>query len=209
MILCASVFSQSKSLSNLKLSSLSHSETYFADSTKPTTRRTPSIGGIFFSIGTGISVPLQDLRTQSNVTFGLLGRVEYSSTSIFPIVIGGEVTYFSFAGADEFKTTNLLTSFTTKILGLGLNIEYSLARIFKSSYTIPFITIDVKTNSIKRTYDENSTLVTLPRTESRVSVGAGVGFTLFVLDFYAKYNYLKELSNVTVYTKIKFPVIRF
>jgi hypothetical protein len=180
-----------------------------ADSLSKKTFSVKSISAIFLGIGGGLSIPVTPFKDNSDVTFGILGRIEYASTKIFPFVIGGEVTYFSYNGADLFKTTNLLTNFKTKILGYGLNIEYSLTKIFRSSFTMPFISADVKNNSIKREYDDNKTFTDLPRQESKISVGAGFGFTMFIFDFHVKYNYMKNNVNVGVYVKTKFPVIRF
>lgn len=180
-----------------------------SDTTKPEIKRKVSISGIFLSIGSGLSIPLQNFSSNSNPTFGIMGRIEYGSTSIFPIVFGGEVSYFSYNGSDEFKTMNLLNNFKSKILGAGLALDYSLAGILKSSFTNLFLTADVKTNFISREYDGSIILTDYPVKNSRISVGAGIGFTLYVFDLYLKYNYMKDFTNFGVYTKIKFPVIRF
>lgn len=181
----------------------------FQDTTKKRFVTSKSISAIFISVGGGISVPIAKFKENSDVTFGILGRLEFASTAIFPFVIGGQIDYFSYPGADEFKTTNLLANFRTKILGIGLNIEYSLAKIFRSSFTMPFLTVDVKTNRIKREYDDARTLEGLPREEQKISIGAGVGMTIFVFDFLLKYNHMKDNSFIAVYTKTKFPIIRF
>lgn len=179
------------------------------DSTKkPVTLKNVSLGGIFLSLGTGLTIPLRSFNTNSNYAFGILGGLEYSSTKIFPLVIGGEVSYFSYAGDDDFKTINVLKAFTTKIFSYGLTLEYSLSRLLHTSYSMPFLKVDVKNNSIKREYDDAVTFNDLPRKESRISFGAGVGFTLFVLDFYVKYNFMKDMSNFGVYAKLKFPLIK-
>jgi hypothetical protein len=183
---------------------------YLSDTTEKKTKTSKfSFNGIFISAGGGLNVPVVSFNDNSIPAFGILGRLEFSSTSIFPFIIGGEVSYFSYNGADLFKTTNLLTNYKTKILSYGLNIEYVLSKFFNSSYTIPFVTIDIKNNNINREYDEAAQLPGLPRSESKISVGAGFGFTLFIFDFYAKYNYMEELQNFGVYTKIKFPLIKF
>lgn len=210
-LLCSATLYSQYAENKFRLSDKVHKrqDKVFADSVKKNLKTGKSISAIFLSIGGGLSVPLGPFKTNSNVTFGVLGRIEYSSFSIFPFVIGAEVTYFSYKGDDEFKTANLLTTFETRILSFGLNVEYSLAKILRSSFTMPFLTVDVKNNNIKRTYDEFRTFEGLPAEESKISVGAGIGFTLFVLDFYAKYNYMKDNSNIGVYTKLKFPVIRF
>jgi hypothetical protein len=182
----------------------------YMDSTKKeTTVRKIKLSGLFLSVGGGLSVPTHEFIDNSLPSFGLLARVEFSSTAIFPFVIGGEIDYFSYTGQDQFKTLNQLNNYQTKIFSAGLTVEYALSRFFNSAYTIPFLALDVKTNKISRVYDAGVTLSNYPGKESRVSIGAGFGFTLFVMDFVIKYNFEKELSNLGVYTKIKFPVIRF
>ena len=184
--------------------------TYRQDTTKNENKKTRkvTISGIFVSAGTGLSLPIAQFNATSNPVFGIFGRVEYSSTSIFPVVIGGEFAYFSYPGADQYKTLNLLTNFRTKDFSIGLTADISLSQLFKSNYTIPFICIDVKTNKISRDIS-GQPLPIVPVKETRTSIGAGFGFTLFVLDFYVKYNYMKTLSSFGIYTKIKFPVLRF
>lgn len=191
------------------ISEVGENKSFFQDTTKKKLVTSKSISAIFISFGGGIAVPLGKFKENSDVTFGVLGRLEFASTSIYPFIIGAQVDYFSYSGADEFKTINLLSNFRTKILAFGLNIEYPLSKLFRSSFTMPFLTIDVKSNRIKREYDESRNLDGLLREEQKISVGAGVGMTLFILDFLLKYNYMKDNSFIGVYTKTKIPVIKF
>ncbi len=194
-----------ESLSEISLNSIE-----YPDSTKKETKtKKIKLSGLFLSVGGGLSIPLHEFKDNSIPAFGLLGRLEFSSTAIFPFVIGGEINYFSYTGQDQFKTLNVINNYQTKIFSAGLTVEYAISRFFTSAYTIPFIAIDVKSNKITRVYDAGVNLPGYPLSESRVSFGAGFGFTLFVLDFVIKYNYMKSMSNLGVYTKIKFPVIRF
>jgi hypothetical protein len=172
-------------------------------------RKFKTISALFLSAGGGLSVPFGSFKNNSVVSFGLLGRLEFASTAIFPVVIGGEVNYFTYNGTDEFKTSNLLRGLKTKIISAGINIEYSLVKLLRSSFTMPFLTIDVKGNTIKREYDEEKSLEELPRNESLISFGAGIGFTLFIFDIYGKYNYMKDKSYAGFYIKTKIPLIRF
>jgi hypothetical protein len=207
LLFCNTLFSQHIDAVQLK----SPAKYEPADTLKKKTSYRRNISALFLGLGGGISIPLKSFKDNSAVTFGILGRLEFSSTSIFPFVIGGEVTYFSYNGADVFKTTNLLATFKTKDLGFGLNIEYSLAKLLNSSFTMPFLTIDVKSHSIKRDIDAGRNLdsIGLPARESKISIGAGFGFTMFIFDFHVKYNYMKDMPSIGVYAKTKFPVIRF
>lgn len=181
----------------------------FVDSLKKNLVTKKSISALFIGLGGGLAVPVSKFTETAIPTFGLLGRMEFSSTGIFPFVIGAEVNYYSYNSPDEFRAINILSSYRTKILSFGLNVDYSLSKLFRSSFTMPFLSVDVKSNNIKREFDENRSFEGVPLTESKVSVGAGIGFTLFILDFSVKYNYMKDNSFVSVTTKTKFPIIRF
>jgi len=198
-----------QSIAILLLILVSFGELSAQDTIKTQTSRKVNIGGIFLSAGTGIDIPMGTFRDNSDVTFGILGRLEYTSTSLFPFIIGGEVDYFSYNGDDEFKNLNLLNTFKTRILSVGLNVEIALSKFLRSSFTTPFLTFDIKTNLINREYDEGKVLENMPLSENKISIGAGAGFTVFIFDFYFKYNYIKDLSNIGVYTKFKIPIIRF
>lgn len=208
------VFSQNLNFSNLssqrKIKPLENFSLLQDSTKKGSSTKKISIGGIFVSGGFGLSIPVAKFNSTSNSKFGLLGRIECSSTAIFPLVLGGEISYFSYSGSDNYLTQNFLNTFQTKIFGLGLTADFSLSRLLKSYYTIPFITLTVKTNNIKRSITSSGpTIPNVPLNERKTSVGLGLGFTIFVVDLYLQYNYMKDLTSIGLFTKIKIPVIRF
>jgi hypothetical protein len=209
-LISANSYSQGFTKPDLHLSSgsIMHKVSY-ADSLKKNLVTKRSISALFIGLGGGLGVPVSKFSETANPVFGILGRLEFSSTGIFPFVIGGEVNYYSFNSPDIFRTVNLLSSYRTKILAIGLNIDYSLSKLISSPFTMPFLSVDVKSNNIKRDFDVERSFEELPATESKISVGAGVGFTVFIFDFSVKYNYMKDNSFVAVTTKTKFPIIRF
>ncbi|MEO8513176.1 MAG: hypothetical protein ABI543_06440 [Ignavibacteria bacterium] len=209
-LISANIYSQNFTKPDLHMSSGNKLESVsYADSLKKNLVTKRSISALFIGIGGGLGIPTSKFSETANPVFGILGRMEFSSTGIFPFVIGGEVNYYSFNSPDEFRTVNLLSSYRTKILAIGLNIDYSLSKLIRSSFTMPFLSVDVKSNNIKRDFDVDRSFEGLPATESKISFGAGVGFTVFIFDFSVKYNYMKDNSFVSVTTKTKFPIIRF
>ena len=212
-LFCSFVFSQNLKYNELSFHSIKSTGKIALqqDSTRnESTTKKISIGGIFLSAGFGLSIPLAQFNSTSNSKFGLLGRVEYSSTTIFPFVIGGEISYFSYSGADNYLTQNFLNTFQSKIFGAGLVIDFALSRFLKSYYTNPFVTLTLKSNSINRVISGNgTTLPNVPTHERKTSVGLGLGFTIFVVDLYLQYTYMKDLTSIGIFSKIKIPVIRF
>lgn len=215
ILLPLTVFSQHSNFNagQLKLNFDNQNSVYkvniYADTLKKKLVTKRSISALFLGIGGGLSVPTGEFTKTANPTFGIMGKLDFASTGIFPFVIGGEVNYYAYNSPDEFRTINLLTGYRTKILSFGLNIDYSLSGFIRSSFTMPYLSVDVKSNTIKREFDAGREFEGLIPSESGVSVGAGFGFTMFILDFTIKYNYLKNNSFVSVTTKTKIPVIRF
>jgi hypothetical protein len=75
---------------------------------------------------------------------------------------------------------------------------------------MPFLSVDVKSNNIKREFDENRSFEGVATDGIKGKRWSRrIGFTLFILDFSVKYNYMKDNSFVSVTTKTKFPIIRF
>ncbi|MFA5405003.1 MAG: hypothetical protein WC358_08720, partial [Ignavibacteria bacterium] len=67
-------------------------------------------GGIFISPILGAEFPIKDLNSNSKYAFCFGGKLEYSSLSIYPIVIGASIQYQNHTGADDYKTKYLINS---------------------------------------------------------------------------------------------------
>jgi hypothetical protein len=166
-------------------------------------------GGVFICPILGAEFPIKELNSNSKYTFCLGGKIEYSSMNIYPFVIGAIIQYQNHDGADDFKTKYLINSLSTKITSFGVSIDLLLNKYLKSSFTIPFIFLEVRSINVKRDVSPENNFPNLKSTDNTIGIGGGVGFTLYIFDIYTTYLSAKEYSTISLKTRFRFPLIKF
>ena len=169
----------------------------------------PNPSGLFLSAGLGADIPFSDFADNSTTALCLGARLEYSGLKIYPFVIGLSYQYQSNEGSDDFKTTNLLNGLKTTIHSFGFGFDVILNKYLKSSFTIPFLTLEVKYLMAQREINPENALPDLAREESVIGFSGSLGFTLYVFDIYGTYTHAKNYSSFAVKTRFRIPVLRF
>ncbi len=167
-------------------------------------------GGIFIAPSLSAVYPSGDFASTAKIAaqFGI--RLEYSSKKIYPFVISALFESANHHGKDDFLTAYVLNSYNTKIIAIGGAVDIILSKYLKTNFTIPFATFEVKYISAKTSVDPVTTIV--PGTalsQSQISYGGGLGFTLYIFDIYGKYSYSKSYSTFSVNTRFHFPIFKF
>jgi hypothetical protein len=166
-------------------------------------------GGIFISPVLGAEFPASDFHSNSKYAICLGGKFEYSSMSIYPLVIGATFQYQNHNGSDDFKTKYLLNSLNTKVTSFGLCVNLLLNKYLKSSFTIPFIFAEMRMISVKKETSPESNYPNFKSSDNTIAFGGGFGFTLYILDIYTTYLSAKEYSTISIKTSFRFPLIKF
>lgn len=169
----------------------------------------PVPAGIFISAGIGADIPFSDFSDNSATALLLNARVEYSSLKLYPFNFGFSYQYQKNEGNEEFNTTNLLNGSNTTIHSLGIGFDLILNKYLKSSFTIPFLTLEVKYLMAQREISPENALPEIPRKESVLGFSGGLGFTLYIFDIYGTYTNAKNYSSFAVRTRFRIPVLRF
>ncbi len=165
--------------------------------------------GIFISPFISAELPIKVLNENSKYTFGFGGKLEYSSLSIYPFVIGATFQYQNHSGSDDFKTKNLLNSMNTKITSIGVSLDFLLNKYLKSSFTIPFVFIEARSLNVKRVISPENNSTNLKTSDNVIGFGGGFGFTLYIFDLYTTYLSAKDYSTISIKTRFRLPLIRF
>ncbi len=169
----------------------------------------PKPGGIFAAPLFGLSIPIQKLRLNSTsaINFGI--RLEYASIHIYPVVIGISIQTQNFKGSDNFKTLNLLDDFQTKVTTFGFGADILLNKYLKTSFTLPFFTVEGKYITVKRIILPDKTIPEIKPDDTLLGFSMGLGFTLYIFDVYGNYTFAKDYSNAAVQLRFHIPVLKF
>lgn len=165
--------------------------------------------GIFISPFLGAEFPITDFHSNSKYAFSFGSKLEYSSLSIYPFVIGATIQYQNHTGSDDFKTMYYINSMNTKITSLGISVDMILNKYLKSGFTIPFIFLEARTVSVKKEVSPEANYPNLKSSESVIGFGGGFGFTLYIFDIYTTYFSAKEYSTISIKTRFRFPLLKF
>ncbi len=195
----------------LGLNALTYSQEKEIDTTRKieTKYKIKKASGIFITPVLGAEFPIKDLHSNSKYTFSFGGRLEYSSLTIYPFVVGATVQYQNHSGSDDFKTAYLINSLNTKITSFGLSVDMLLNKYLKSSFTIPFVFLEARYVTVNRETSPESNFPNYKSSDNTVGFGGGFGFTLYIFDIYTTYLSAKDYSTVSIKTRFRFPLIKF
>jgi len=168
-----------------------------------------SPGGIFITPSLGMEIPMAGISGNSNMALSLGAKLEYSSIKIYPFILGVTFQVNNHNGSEEYKTINLLNTFTTKITSFGISVDFLLAKFLKTKFTVPFFILEGKYFQIQREISPEKELAGVIKDESGIGVTAGAGFTLYIFDIIGTYSYFEKNSTIGFKTRIRVPIIKF
>jgi len=168
-----------------------------------------SPGGIFITPSLGMEIPMAGISGNSNMALSLGAKLEYSSIKIYPFILGLSFQVNNHNGSEEYKTINLLNTFTTKITSIGVSVDFLLAKYLKTKFTVPFFLLEGKYFQIQREISPEKDLDGIIKEESGFGVTAGAGFTVYIFDIIGTYSYFQKNSTLGFKTRIRVPVIKF
>ncbi len=165
--------------------------------------------GIFIAPFLGVDFPLKTFSGNSKnaVTYG--ARLEFASMHIYPIVLFGEYQFTKHPGSDVFKSQYYLSTLETKVSSFGGGFYFLANKYLKSNFTAPFIVGEVKFYNVTRTVTPDVNIENLNKSESKVVLSGGLGFTLYIFDIITSYNFAGDYSSLSVKTQFHFPLIKF
>ncbi|MBN8569427.1 MAG: hypothetical protein J0M18_07335 [Ignavibacteria bacterium] len=176
----------------------------------PVKKESSNPGGIFLAPTLSAVYPVSTFSQTSKIAAQYGVRLEYSSKKIYPFVIGALVEFGKHNGKDEFMNLNLLTTYETKTTAVGGSVDIILSKYLKTNFTIPFATLEVKyISATTKIAPETANIPGLVLSESQISYGGGLGFTLYIFDIYGKYSYSKSYSTFSINTRFHIPLLKF
>lgn len=165
--------------------------------------------GLFMSVGVGPRFPVGDFSENQNIGIGLDLEMAYTNTNFLPIFVFGNLGYMNFPGKQGFYRDSDYSSLTTNILQINGGVRYYLPPLIDDIVLLmPVIEASAafgyfekghvfKIDSGKRNFTENNF-----KTGFKISAG----FSMFLMDVMASYNYLHNNQFVALDMKVRIPI---
>jgi hypothetical protein len=165
--------------------------------------------GLFMAIGVGPRFPIYDMSDRQNIGVGFNATFAYTDNNLMPIFFYTSIGYQHFPGSQDLYKRSDYSSFSSNVLAVQPGIRYYFKPMFEQVVLLmPVIDLGAeynlyeslnqfKTGTGKENYLEDI---------NRFGFHAGLGVSMFLLDFIAYYHYVPENQYISVDLRVNIPI---
>ena len=174
--------------------------------------QTPEEGkarGIFISFGVGPRLPLGTFAYLSDIGYGFNLEFSYTDNEYIPFFLFARAGFETYPGSQSFYQQSDYSNFSTNILPINAGIRYYFKPLLENvvllmpvaevsvGYTYYHKLNQFKATSLRSNYTEKS---------SKIGISAGGGFSMFLMEILATYNYYQTNQYIAVDLKVRLPL---
>ncbi|MBU1100718.1 MAG: hypothetical protein KKA84_09970 [Bacteroidetes bacterium] len=165
--------------------------------------------GLFMSVGVGPRFPVGDFSENQNIGIGLDLELAYTNTNFLPVFVFGNLGYMNFPGKQGFYRDSEYSSLTTNILGVNGGARYYLPPFIDDIVLLmPVLEVSASIAYLEKGHVFKIDAGKANFTENNFKTGFKIsaGFSMFIMDVMASYNYLHNNQFVALDMKVRIPI---
>ena len=165
--------------------------------------------GVFLSIGVGPRLPVGFFANSSDIGYGFNFEFSYTDNDYIPFFLFARMGFETYPGSQSFYQQSDYSNFSTNVLPINAGIRYYFKPLLENVVLLmPVAEVSVgytyynklnqfKTTSLRSNYTEKS---------SKIGLSAGGGFSMFLMEILATYNYYQSNQYIAVDLKVRLPL---
>jgi hypothetical protein len=165
--------------------------------------------GVFLAIGVGPRLPIGDFANSSDLGYGFNFELSYTNTDYIPFFIFAKAGYETYPGSQSFYQQTDYSNFSTNALPISAGLRYYFKPLLENIVLIiPIIEASVdytyyktlnqfKPSSLKSNFTDNN---------SKLGFSIGGGFSMFMMEILAAYNYNTSNQFIALDLKVRLPL---
>ncbi|MDR3668766.1 MAG: hypothetical protein P4L35_18160 [Ignavibacteriaceae bacterium] len=165
--------------------------------------------GVFLAIGVGPRLPVGVFASSSDLGYGINLELSYTNTDYLPLFLFAKVGYETYPGSQSFYQKTDYSNFSTNTLPINLGLRYYFSPLLENIVLIiPMTEVSVcytyyqtlnqfKPSSLKSNFTDNN---------SKVGFSFGAGFSMFIMEILASYNFNNANQFVALDLKVRLPL---
>jgi hypothetical protein len=165
--------------------------------------------GVFLAFGVGPRLPLFDFANSSEIGYGFNIEVAYTDNEFLPVFLFARVGFEQYPGSQSFYQETDYSNLATSILPVNLGARYYFSPLIENVVLfMPIVEVSAgytyynKLHQFKPSANRNNFL----EETSRFGASAGIGFSMFLMEMMATYNYFESNQFVAVDLKVRIPL---
>ena len=165
--------------------------------------------GVFLAIGVGPRLPIGSFANSSDLGYGFNFELSYTNTDYIPFFIFARAGYETYPGSQGFYQQTDYSNFSTNTLPISAGIRYYFSPLLENIVLIlPIVEVSLnytyyqtlnqfKPSSLKSNFKDNN---------SKLGFNIGGGFSMFMMEILATYNYNTLNQYVALDLKVRLPL---
>ncbi|MBN1300045.1 MAG: hypothetical protein JW995_02430 [Melioribacteraceae bacterium] len=165
--------------------------------------------GLFMSVGTGPKIPLGSFSDYRNLGVGFDVAFSYTDNEFLPVFFYAKFGYQHYPGTQSLYKRSDYSSFSTNMIFIQPGVRIYLPPLFNQDFILMpvaegglswslFMNLhQFKTDALKSNYEED---------EHGLGFHLGAGFSMFVLDVMAYYNFMLQHQFLSFDLRVRIPI---
>lgn len=165
--------------------------------------------GAFLAVEVGPRIPMGDAADKSIAGPGFNGTFLYTNNLVFPLFVYGSLGYMHFPGNQELYKRTDYSSYSTNLITMSMGFRYFFPPFFKDIMLLmPVLDVGANYGYFERAhrFKESSGTRSFTEDSSYGGFHVGGGFSMFIVDVLAYYNYFHNNQFVSLNLRVTIPI---
>jgi hypothetical protein len=167
------------------------------------------VQGVFFGIGVGPRLPISNFSSTSDLGYGFNFEVSYTDNDFIPVFFFAKVGFETYPGSQSLYKQSDYSNLSTNILPVNAGVRYYFHPLLENvvliipvveasfGYTYYQKLNEFKPSSLRSNFTERT---------SKIGMSAGGGFSMFILEILATYNYFPTNQYIALDLRVRLPL---
>lgn len=165
--------------------------------------------GFFVAFGVGPRLPLASFSNRSDIGYGFDVEFSYTDNEYIPVFIFARLGYDQFPGSQSFYQTSDYSNYSVTNIPVNLGIRYYFPPLFENVVLMmPILEASVDYSYYQKLHQFklDSGKINFTEESSKLGVSVGGGFSMFLLEILATYNFYQNNQFLSFDLKVRLPL---
>ena len=165
--------------------------------------------GVFLAIGVGPRLPVGLFANSSDLGYGFNFELSYANSDYIPLFVFAKAGYETYPGSQSFYQQTEYSNFSTNTLPVNAGLRYYFSPLLENIVLIiPMVEVSLSYTYYQKLHQFKSTSSRSNFTEknSKIGFSIGGGFSMFMMEILAAYNYYSSNQYIALDLKVRLPL---
>lgn len=167
------------------------------------------VSGLFMSFGVGPRFPVAEFSNTSNFGYGADLELSYTDNEFLPVFLYAKIGFEQFPASQSFYKGSDYSNYHINAIPVNIGARYYFSPLLENIILLMPIAQISATYCYSHTlneFDKNSGKNNFSEDKQEFGFSAGAGFSMFMMELVASYNYLPEKQFVSLDLKVRIPL---